>query len=122
VKPVRRVGSSLDDLRELPHEVRTAFGFALYQVQEGKHPSTAKPLHGLGAGVLEIVDDFDGDTYRDVYAVRLPSAVYVLHVFQKKSSQGSKTARRDTDLIRTRLTRAAAMEAAHPRTPEESTT
>ncbi len=122
MKPVRWIGSSRDDLRALPNEVRVAFGFALYQVQEGKHPSTVKPLHGFGAGVLEIVDDFDGDTYRAVYAVRFPSAVYVLHVFQKKSSQGSKTARRDTDLIRARLARAAAMEAAHPRMTEESTT
>ncbi|MGH2411756.1 MAG: type II toxin-antitoxin system RelE/ParE family toxin [Chloroflexota bacterium] len=122
MKPVRWIGSSLDDLRALPDDVRAAFGFALYQVQEGKHPSIAKPLRGFGAGVLEMVDDFDGDTYRAVYAIRFPSAVYVLHVFQKKSSHGSKTARRDTDLIRARLARAAAREAAYPRTPEESST
>jgi phage-related protein len=111
---VRWVGSSLDDLRAFPDEVRDVFGFALYQVQEGKHPIIAKPLHGFGTGVLELVDDFDGDTYRAVYVVRYQSAVYVLHAFQKKSSHGIKMARRDRDLIRARLARAATMEAEHP--------
>lgn len=99
MKPVRWVGSSLNDLRAFPAEVRAVFGFALYHVQEGKHPVIAKPLRGFGSGVLELVDDFDGDTYRAVYAVRFQSAVYVLHAFQKKSTRGIKTALRDTDLF-----------------------
>lgn len=112
MKPIRWVGSSLDDLRAFPDDVQDVFGFALYQVQVGKHPAIAKPLRGFGAGVLELVDDFAGDTYRAVYVVRFRSAVYVLHAFQKKSSRGIKTAQRDIDLIRIRLARAAAAEAA----------
>ena len=120
MRPVRWVGSSRDDLRAFPDSVQDVFGFALYRVQEGKHPAIAKPLRGLGAGVLELVDDFDGDTYRAVYTVRFQSAVYVLHAFQKKASRGIKTAQRDIDLIRARLARAAAMEAEQAHTPEES--
>jgi phage-related protein len=78
----------------------------LYLAQTGeKHPD-AKPLRGFGgAGVLEVVEDFDGDTYRAVYTVRFADAVYVLHVFQKKSKHGIATPRRDLELIRTRLQR-----------------
>ena len=117
---VRWVGTSLDDLRAFPDDVQRVLGFALYQVQEGKHPYIAKPLHGFGGGVLELVDDFDGDTYRAVYVVRFRSAVYVLHAFQKKSTRGMKTAQRDIDLIRARLARAAAMEAEGPHERGES--
>lgn len=110
MKRVRWVGSSLDDLRSFPDDVQRVIGFALFQVQEGKHPAIAKPLHGFGSGVLELVDDFDGDAYLAVYVVRFHSAVYVLHAFQKKSTRGPKTSRRDIDLIRVQLARAAAME------------
>jgi phage-related protein len=119
MKPVRWVGSALDDLRSFPEEVQDVFGFALYQVQEGKHPASAKPLRGFGSGVLELVDDFDGDAYRAVYTVRFVSAVYVLHAFQKKAHRRIKTTQRDLDLIRSRLLRATAMEAAR-QTAEES--
>ena len=68
----------------------------------GKHPS-AKPWKGEGAGVFEIVEDFDGDTYRAVYTVRFREVVYVLHAFQKKSPKGIKTARGDVELVRQRL-------------------
>lgn len=112
---VRWVGTSLDDLRAFPDDVRRVIGFAMYQVQEGKHPSIAKPLRGFGGGVLELVDEFDGDTYRAVYTVRFQSAVYVLHAFQKKSTRGIKTPQPDLDLIRARLARAAAMEAERQR-------
>ena len=75
-----------------------------------KH-SSAKPLHGFGgAGVLELVDDFNGDTYRAIYTVRLQSAVYVLHAFQKKSKQGSETPQREIELIRSRLRDAELLE------------
>ena len=120
MKPVHWVGSSLDDVRAFPEEVRDAFGYALYQVQDGKHPTSAKPLGGFGSGVLELMDDFDGDTYRAVYAVRFQSAVYVLHAFQKKARRGSKTAKRDLDLIRARLRRAEAIEATVEGTAEGS--
>ncbi|WP_296253624.1 type II toxin-antitoxin system RelE/ParE family toxin [Pseudomonas sp. UBA4194] len=88
----------------MPEDVQAVFGFALHVAQEGgKHPQ-AKPLRGFsGAGVLEIVEDFDGDAYRAVYTVRLGSAVYALHCFQKKSTKGIETTKHDVELIRSRL-------------------
>jgi phage-related protein len=106
------VGSSLDDLRAFPEEVKDAVGYALWLAQLGRKHPDAKPLRGFGgAGVLEMVEDFDGDTYRAVYTVRFESAVYVLHVFQKKSTRGIATAERDIDLIRKRLRDASVIEA-----------
>lgn len=98
------MGSSLADVRALPDDAKGEIGYALHIAETGgKHPS-AKPLQGFGnAGVLEIVADDDGDAYRAVYTVRLPDAVYVLHVFQKKSKQGAATPRRDMEVIRRRL-------------------
>lgn len=81
-------------------------GYALQLVQEGETPENAKPLRGLGSGVLELVEDHDGDTYRGVYTVRFPEAVYFLHAFQKKAKLGVATPRQDVELIRTRLKRA----------------
>ena len=106
-KPVVWIGSSLDDLRKFPEQVCGAVGYALYLAQIGsKHPS-AKPLKGFeGAGVLEIVEDDDGDTYRAVYTVKLAGALYVLHAFQKKSKQGIATPQQDIELIKQRLLRA----------------
>lgn len=103
-KPVVWVGSSLKDLSRFPRDVKETFGFGLHQAQIGdKHPD-AKPLKGFGgAGVLEIVDDHDGDTYRAVYTVRFESAVYVLHAFQKKSKSGIATPQTELALIRARL-------------------
>jgi len=107
MKPVVWVGSSREDLREFPRTVRQRVGTALQVAQDGdKHPD-AKPLRGYhGAGVLEIVEDFDGDTYRAVYTVHFTEAIYVLHCFQKKSTRENATARRDLDLIEARLRRA----------------
>jgi phage-related protein len=104
MKPVYWVGSSMDDLRSLPEEVQSDIGHALYLAQRGgKHPH-AKPLKGFGgASVLEVVEDYDGDTYRAVYTVKLSNAIYVLHVFQKKSKRGIATPQADIDLIKRRL-------------------
>ncbi len=90
-----------------PEEVRQVVGYALYLAQCGdKHPS-AKPLKGFkGAGVLEIVEDFDGDTYRAVYTLKLAGVIYVLQAFQKKSKKGLATPKQDLDLIESRLKRA----------------
>jgi phage-related protein len=105
------IGSSLDDLRELPDDVQDSFGYALYLAQAGEKHASAKPLKGFkGAGVLEVVENHDGETYRAVYTVRLASAVYVLHVFQKKSKRGIATPKADIDLIRQRLKTAEAAE------------
>lgn len=103
-KPVVWIGSSLSDLKDFPAAVQSDIGYALYFAQDGiKHPS-AKPLKGFkGAGVLEIVENYDGDTYRAVYTVKMVGVVYVLHTFQKKSKQGITTPRQDLALIAARL-------------------
>jgi phage-related protein len=106
-KPVRWIGSSRDDLRGFPEPVRLRIGGALWEAQLGRKAGWAKPLNGFdGAGVLEVVDDFDGDTFRAVYTVRLAGAVYVLHAFQKKSKRGIATPRHEIVLIEQRLKRA----------------
>jgi len=106
-KPVFWVGSSKEDLRAFPAEVRGRVGGALWDAQLGRKAPFAKPLKGFGgASVLEIVDDFDGDAYRAVYTVRFAGAVYVLHAFQKKSKRGIETPKAERDLIARRLDRA----------------
>jgi phage-related protein len=103
-KDVVWVASSLDDLKEFPEPVRQLMGFAIFQAQCGGKHVNAKPLKGFkGSGVLEVVEDFDGDTYRTVYTVRYADAVYVLHAFQKKSKKGIATPKHDIDLIAGRL-------------------
>lgn len=103
-KPLVWIGSTLKDLRAFPEEVKDVMGFALREAQAGgKHPD-AKPLKGYkGAGVLEVVDDFDGDTYRAVYTVKMEGAVYALHAFQKKSRTGKATDKTDLEMIARRL-------------------
>ncbi len=109
LKPVEWIGSSRADLRSFPKDVRAVFGEALYRAQQGGEHPAAKSLKGFGGrGVLEVVDDFDGDTFRAVYTVRLAGVVYVLHAFQKKSRRGRETAKHDIALIRARLRRAEA--------------
>jgi phage-related protein len=98
------MGSSQENVKAFPEEVRRQIGFALYLAQSGEKHRDAKPLKGFGgASVLEIVEDFETDTFRAVYTVRLRSGVYVLHAFQKKSKHGIKTSKRDLDLIAQRL-------------------
>jgi phage-related protein len=75
----------------------------LFLAQTGQHPPSAKPLKGFGGGVVELVDDFDGQAWRAVYTVRFKTAIYVLHAFQKKSKQGIKTPQSDIELVRKRL-------------------
>jgi phage-related protein len=93
------MGDSREALRELPDEVKSEIGYALRRVQQGKMPENAKPLKGIAPGVLEIVSDFRGDTFRAVFTVRFPRAVYVLHVFQKKSKRGIATPQREIELV-----------------------
>lgn len=104
LKPVFWVASSKKDLRKFPKKVRQTFGQALYDAQTGgKHPD-AKPLKGFkGAGILEVVEDDDGSTYRAVYTVRFAGVVYVLHAFQKKSKSGIKTPAEEIEKVRNRL-------------------
>ncbi|MHB8210124.1 MAG: type II toxin-antitoxin system RelE/ParE family toxin [Acidithiobacillus ferrivorans] len=104
MKALAWIGSARKDLKALPEEVQDVFGYALFLAQTGEKHDQAKPLKGFGsAGVLEVVEDHKGDTYRAVYTVRFEHAVYVLHCFQKKSTQGKATPKPDMDLIHTRL-------------------
>lgn len=112
VKPVAWVGSSLKDVQAMPEDVKDVLGFILRLVQQGARHATIKPLTGL-PGVLEITANVNTDTYRLVYAVNLPDAIYVLHAFKKKSTKGISTPKRELDLIRARLRRA--QEASHER-------
>jgi phage-related protein len=104
LKPVIWVGSSRHDLRGFPDEVQDHMGYALYVAQRGDKHRDAKVLTGFGgAGVVEIVTDYRGDTFRAVYTVRFAGVIYVLHAFQKKSKSGRATPRRDLELIKHRL-------------------
>lgn len=103
MRPLLWVASSKRNYCEFPGKVQDNLGFELFLAQTGQHPPSAKPFKGFGSGVLELVEDHDGDTYRAVYAVRVEEAVYVLHAFQKKSKRGIATPKSDIDLIRRRL-------------------
>ena len=102
------LGGSKRDLMSLPVDVRKFFGHALDLAQRGEQHGAAKVLKGFGgAGVLEVVEDDAGGTYRAVYTVRFEEAVFVLHAFQKKSTSGIATPKGDIEIIRSRLKVAA---------------
>ena len=102
--PLVFIGRSLEELKAFPKEVKGNVGYALDIAQLGEKAPNAKPLRGFGgAGVLEVVEDHDGDTYRAVYTVRFSGMVYVLHCFQKKSKKGIATPKQVLDLIKRRL-------------------
>jgi phage-related protein len=102
-KPLIWVASCKKDVLSFPSDVRDVMGYALDLAQRGeKHPD-AKPMKGFGSGVLEVVGDYDGDTYRAVYTVRYEGVVYAVHAFQKKSTRGAATPKRELDKIDTRL-------------------
>jgi phage-related protein len=106
-KPVEWVGSSLDDLRAFPRDVRRLMGQAIDDAQLGFHHPAARALKGFGGrSVLELCDDHDGNAYRAVYTVRFARAIYVLHVFQKKSKRGIATPRQEIETIKRGLKRA----------------
>jgi phage-related protein len=105
-KPLYWMGSAKKDLLAFPEAVKDSVGTALSLAQfGGKHPA-AKPWKGEGPGVLEIIEDHAGNTFRAVYTIRFAKAVYVLHAFQKKSPKGIQTARRDVELVSERLKQA----------------
>ena len=118
LKPLEWLGSSLKDLRDFPPAVKRDIGSALLLAQKGGKAETAKPLQGFGGGVLEVVEDHRGNTFRAVYTVRFVTAVYVLHAFQKKSKRGRETPKTDVDMIRRRL---ALAEARHQEKLKETT-
>jgi phage-related protein len=104
IKAVVWGGATRSALKAFPRPVQRAVGLALYATQLGETPPDAKPLKGFGgAGVLELIEDYRGDTYRAVYTVRFATRIYVLHVFQKQSKHGVATPQKDIELIRARL-------------------
>ncbi len=95
--------ATLEWLR-FPASVQKDIAIALTAVQVGQKSPAAKPLKGFrGAGVLEVVENHDGNAYRAVYTVKLAGMVYVLHVFQKKAKRGIATPKKELELIRSRL-------------------
>ena len=103
-KPLEWIASSYKDLMALPTDVRRRFGYALSLAQMGDQDDSAKVLKGFGgAGVLEVVENDVGGTYRAVYTVKFAEVVFVLHCFQKKSKSGIATPKEDMNIIRTRL-------------------
>jgi phage-related protein len=103
-KPLEWIGSAKKDLMALPVDVRKFFGHALDFAQRGGQHDAAKTLKGFGgAGVLEIVENDAGGTYRAVYTVKFEEAVFVLHCFQKKSKSGIATPKVDMNIVRARL-------------------
>jgi phage-related protein len=107
--PLKRIvwlGDSLRALKSFPTTVQDEMGYALFLAQRGEKHMSAKPLRGIGSGVLEIVSDHRGDTFRAVYTVRLADRVFVLHAFQKKSKRGIATPQAEIALIKRRLKQA----------------
>lgn len=104
IKPVAWIGSSYKDYRAFPEEVQDVMGYALHRAQTGGNHESTKPLRGFGgAGVIEIVDDYNTDTYRCVYTVKFAGVIYVLHAFQKKAKRGRETPQAEMDIVRRRL-------------------
>ncbi len=113
-RPVLYISSTKKDLEKMPSSVKQAFVQGLYEAAIGETPIDSKPLKGFGGRtVLELKDDHRGDTYRAVYTVRFKKAVYVLHVFKKKSTRGISTPKKEMDLIIARLKTAAAHYKSH---------
>lgn len=107
MKAIDWIGSSKEDLMDLPDAVKRFFGFGLRIAQRGQMHPGAKPLKGFGgADVIELIDNDAAGTYRAVYTVRMREVVFVLHVFQKKSKHGISTPSKDIELIKNRLKRA----------------
>ena len=106
LRPIVWVGSSKDDISELPLEVKASFGMRLYELQQGRTPLDMKPVTQFGAGVYELRESFDTNAYRVVYVVSLGKALYVLHAFMKKSKSGIGLPKPDAALIEARLKRA----------------
>ena len=107
-RPLLWIGSSRKDYADFPPRVQEGFGFELFLAQTGQHPPSAKPLKGFGPGVVELIGNFEGDTFRSVYTVHFETVVYVLHCFKKKSRHGIRTPKTEIDLIKRRLQTAQA--------------
>ncbi|MCP4475460.1 MAG: hypothetical protein GY821_13020 [Gammaproteobacteria bacterium] len=106
IKKVIWMGNTLEELKKFPEAVKDSIGYALQKVQEGVVPHNSKQLKGISPTVMEIISNYNNDTYRAVYTIKISKVVYVLHCFQKKSKRGIKTPKQDVDLIKKRLSEA----------------
>lgn len=104
-RPVSWVKAALREFEKFPEGAQSVCLAALTIAAEGGKADIAKPLHGLGSGVMEIALPFDKDAYRVIYALQLGNDIWVVHAFQKKSTQGIKTPQREIDLVKDRLKR-----------------
>ncbi|MGD0772765.1 MAG: type II toxin-antitoxin system RelE/ParE family toxin [Candidatus Solibacter sp.] len=104
-RPVSWIGAALKEFETFPEGARSICLAALTIAAEGGKADVAKPMHGLGSGMFEITLPFRGDAFRVVYAVQLAEEIWVVHAFQKKSTQGIKTPQREVDLTKDRLKR-----------------
>jgi phage-related protein len=102
-KLLRWVGDSCRRYGEFPRDVKRKRGLAMMIAQFGGKAPSVKPWKGLESGVMEVVENFDGNAYRAIYTVRFHDSVYVLHAFQKKSKRGIVTPTKDVRLVRARL-------------------
>ena len=106
-KPIRFLEAAHDDLMELPEPVRREFGYGLYVVQRGEMPDNASPFDSSsGANIMKLVERYETDSYRCVFAAKFERAIYVLHVFKKKSSSGIATPQREIETVKARFRRA----------------
>jgi phage-related protein len=107
-KEIVWLGDSKETLRNFPAETKISMGHSLRIAQEGGKALNAKPIKGIGGGatVIEICDDYDGNTYRVMYTVKIGSKLYVLHAFQKKSKKGIETPKPEIEIIKVRLKKA----------------
>ncbi len=104
-RPISWIRAARKEFETFPEGARSICLAALTIAAEGGKADIAKPLHGMGSGVFEIALPFGGNAFRVVYAVQLAEEVWVVHAFQKKSTQGIKTPQREIDLIKDRLKR-----------------
>lgn len=104
-RPIVWIKAALRDFEDFPQTAKDDFLDALTVVAEGGHPTIAKPLAGLGSGVMELALRHRGDAYRVVYALQVATEIWVIHAFQKKSKAGIKTPRAEIDLVIERLKR-----------------
>ena len=104
-RPVSWIRAALKEFEKFPEEAKSICLAALTIAAEGGKADIAKPMHGLGSGVFEIALPFRSDALRVVYGLQLAEEIWVVHAFQKKSTQGIKTPKREIDLIKDRLKR-----------------
>ena len=102
-RPISWVKAVLKEFNTFPDGAQTIFLTARTIAAEGGKADNAKPLHGLGSGVLEIVVPFTGDAFRVIYAVQIGDDIFVVHAFQKKSHKGKQTPKQQIDLVKDRI-------------------